>query len=113
MKDVLIFFLHPHSVLSLYGTDHPYVAQLTDAYFSEAKAVSGFSYMMLAQNIGKVCSSFFILKIVATYAFSLASSAWVFMGTGLLSIGGSLCFFLTTEVADPDYSHRFRISTSF
>jgi hypothetical protein len=78
--------------------------------FSEVKAVSGFGYMMLAQNIAKVISSFFILKVVDTYAFSLASSAWVFMGTGLLFIIGSFCFFLTTEVADPEDPERDDLS---
>jgi len=70
--------------------------------FSEARTVPGLGYMMLAQNIGKVISSFFILKVVERYAFSLQSSAWVFMITGLLFTVGSLSFFTTREIADPD-----------
>jgi MFS family permease len=103
VKDVLILFFAAYTVFSFcMGLTIPVWLNYLVRIFSEAKAVSGFGYMMLAQNIGKVASSFFILKIVDTYAFSLASSAWVFMGTGLLFIVGSCSFFLTVEVADPD-----------
>lgn len=70
--------------------------------FPEARTVPGLGYMMLFQNIGKVISSFFILKVVERYAFSLQSSAWVFIATGLLFIIGSLCFLLTREIGDAD-----------
>ncbi|MFT5701466.1 MAG: MFS family permease [Desulforhopalus sp.] len=103
VKDVLILFFASYTVFSLcMGLTIPVWLNYLVRIFSDAKAVAGFGYMMLAQNVGKVCSSFFILKVVDTYAFSLASSAWVFMGTGLLFIIGSFGFFLTTEVADPD-----------
>ncbi len=70
--------------------------------FPEARTVPGLGYMMLFQNIGKVISSFFILKVVERYAFSLQSSAYVFMATGLLFTAGSLCFLLTREIGDAD-----------
>ena len=66
--------------------------------------------MMLAQNIGKVVSSFFILKVVEKYSFSLNSSAYVFIVTGLLFSIGSLCFFLTKEIADPHDPERDNLS---
>lgn len=74
--------------------------------FSESKTVPGLGYMMLAQNIGKVIASFFILKIVDKYSFSLHSSAFVFMATGILFIIGALCFLITKELADPNDPER-------
>ncbi len=111
VKDVLILFFASYTVFSLcMGLTIPVWLNYLVRIFSETKAVSGFGYMMLAQNVGKVGSSFFILKVVDTYSFSLISSAWVFMGTGLLFIIGSFCFFLTTEVADPDDPDRDDLS---
>jgi len=75
--------------------------------FSEGRTVPGLGYMMLAQNFGKIVSSVFILKVVDAYAFSLASSAWVFMATGAVFILGSLFFFMTREFEEgqaPDSS---------
>lgn len=74
--------------------------------FSEQKTVPGLGYMMLFQNIGKVISSFFILKVVDAYSFSLASSAWVFIVTGLVFIVGSLGFVFTKEVVDKQTPER-------
>ncbi len=70
--------------------------------FSEAKTVPGLGYMMMFQNIGKIISSLFILKVVEKYAFSPASSAWVFMLTGLVFGLGAISFLLTKEELDPD-----------
>ncbi len=64
---------------------------------SERRIVPGFGYMMLAQNVGKIVSSFFILGVVERHAFSLASSAWVFMATGGVFTLGSLFFYATRE----------------
>ena len=68
--------------------------------FSESKSVPGLGYMMLAQNVGKVIASFFIMNIVEKHAFSSESTAWVFIATGLVFVIGSLCFIITREVAD-------------
>ncbi|MEJ2058079.1 MAG: MFS transporter [Desulfofustis sp.] len=70
--------------------------------FSEARTVPGLGYMMLFQNIGKIISSFFVLAFVQRYAFSPASSAWVFIWTGVVFSLASFCFLLTREVAAPD-----------
>lgn len=70
--------------------------------FSERKAVQGIGYMMLFQNIGKIISSFFILKVVEKYAFSIPSCSMVFVITGGLFIIGSLCFAFTKELVDSD-----------
>jgi len=108
---VLPLFFASYTVFSLcMGLTIPIWLNYLVRIFSESKTVSGLGYMMLAQNIGKVVSSFFILKIVDTYAFSLQSSAWVFMATGSLFILGSFCFFLTTEVANPHDQDRNNLS---
>lgn len=68
--------------------------------FSEARTVPGLGYMMLAQNVGKVISSFFILKVVERYAFSPQSCAYIFLFTGTVFMVGSSCFKFTMELAD-------------
>ncbi len=73
-----------------------YIARI----FSESKTVPGIGYMMLFQNIGKIISSFFILKVVEKYAFSIPSCSGIFIITGTLFIIGSLCFVFTKEIAD-------------
>ncbi|MCB2216578.1 MFS transporter [Desulfofustis glycolicus] len=70
--------------------------------FPETRTVSGLGYMMLAQNCGKIVASFFILKTVQRYSFSVQAAAIVFIVTGLLFVAGSLCFLITREVPDPD-----------
>lgn len=70
--------------------------------FSETRTVPGLGYMMLFQNIGKIISSLFILAVVEKYAFSPASSAWVFIWTGVVFGFASFCFLLTREVEDPE-----------
>jgi len=101
MDDVLILFFTAYTVFSIcLGLTIPIWFNYLTRIFSESKTVPGLGYMMLAQNLGKIASSFFILKIVDTYAFSLRSSACVFIATGMLFILGSLCFLFTVEVAD-------------
>lgn len=68
--------------------------------FSEKRAVQGIGYMMLFQNIGKIISSFFILKVVERYAFSISSCSVVFIATGLTFIVGALFFAITKELED-------------
>ncbi len=68
--------------------------------FSERKTVPGIGYMMLFQNIAKIISSFFILKVVETYAFSIPSCSVIFIVTGTFFIIGSVCFIFTKEIAD-------------
>lgn len=102
-ENVLLLFFAAYTVFSIcLGLTIPIWFNYLTRLFSESKTVPGLGYMMLAQNLGKIVSSFFILKIVGTYAFSPGSSAWVFIATGLLFIIGSLCFLLTVEIADPE-----------
>lgn len=102
VDDVLVLFFTAYTVFSIcLGLTIPIWFNYLTRIFSESKTVPGLGYMMLAQNLGKIASSFFILKIVDTYAFSLRSSAWVFIATGLLFIVGSLCFLFTVELAAP------------
>jgi hypothetical protein len=111
VDDLLLFFFACYMVFSLcLGLTIPIWYDYLTRIFSESKTVPGLGYMMLAQNFGKVVSSFFILQIVETYSFSLASSAWVFDATGLLFIVGSLCFFFTKEIVDPHDPERDNLS---
>ncbi len=99
--EILAYFFACYMLFSLcLGLTIPIWYDYLTRIFSDSKTVPGLGYMMLAQNIGKVVSSFFILKVVDTYAFSLGSSAWVFIATGTLFIVGALCFFFTREIID-------------
>ncbi|NNK94134.1 MAG: MFS transporter [Desulfobacterales bacterium] len=102
-EHVLLLFFASYTIFSIcMGLTIPVWLNYLVRIFSESKTVPGLGYMMLAQNIGKVVSSLFILKVVDRYSFSLSSSAWVFVCTGLVFIVGSLCFIITKEIADSD-----------
>lgn len=110
-KNVLPLFFFCYTIFSLcMGLTIPIWLNFLVRIFSAKKTVPGLGVMMLAQNIGKVVSSFFILKVVEKYSFSLGSSAYVFIITGLLFAVGSLCFFLTKEIADPTDPKRNNLS---
>lgn len=101
-ENILLLFFSTYTIFSIcLGLTIPIWFNYLTRLFSETKTVPGLGYMMLAQNFGKIVSSFFILKVVDTYAFSLESSAWIFIATGLLFIIGSLFFFITLEVTEP------------
>jgi len=102
-SNVLMFFFASYGMFSVcIGLTIPIWLNYNVRIFSEARLVPSFGYMMLFQNIAKIISSFFILKVVEKYAFSLNSSAYVFIVTGLLFVLGSLSFLLTKEIADPE-----------
>ena len=99
---ILPFFLIFYALFSIsLGMGIPVWLNYLVRIFSEAKTVPGLGYMMMFQNIGKIISSLFILKVVEKFAFSPVSSAWVFMLTGLFFALGSISFLLTKEEADP------------
>jgi len=79
--------------------------------FEEDKIVSGLSYMMFAQNIAKIISSYFVLEMVEKYSFSLNSSAWIFIIAGILFVFGSLFFVITREF--PDKTDHSLLNESF
>jgi MFS family permease len=109
--NVLPLFFISYSVFSIcMGLTIPVWLNYLVRIFSESKSVPGLGYMMLAQNIGKVIASFFILTIVEKYSFSTGSTPWVFIITGLVFVIGSLCFVFTREVADKDDGIGERIS---
>ncbi len=111
VEDVLPLFFGCYTIFSFcMGLTIPVWLNYLMRIFSEKKSVPGLGFMMLAQNIGKVVASFFILKVVEKYAFSLHSSAYVFMATGLFFVLGSLCFFITREIADPGDPERSNLS---
>ena len=101
-----LFFLSYAVFSACMGLTIPIWLNYLVKIFSESRTVPGLGYMMLFQNIGKVISSFFILKIVSVYSFSLNSSAWVFIVTGLLFIIGSLGFVITKEVTEKEVAEK-------
>lgn len=66
--------------------------------FSPGKSVQGLAIMYAAQNVSKIISSLFIIKVVESYAFSLTSAAWIFLAAGLFLLIGSFCFLFTREL---------------
>ncbi len=108
---VLPLFFGSYIIFSLcMGLTIPVWLNYLVRIFSEGKTVPGLGYMMLAQNIGKVISSFFILKAVEKYSFSTSSCAVIFIVTGLVFIVGSLCFAFTKELADKNDPKPDRLS---
>ena len=106
-ENVLPLFFACYAVFSAcMGLTIPLWLNYLVRIFSDARAVPGLGYMMMFQNIGKMISSLFILKIVERYSFSVESSAWVFIGTGLLFSLGSFWFFITKEVAEKERVQR-------
>ena len=100
---ILPFFLVFYALFSIsLGMGIPVWLNYLVRIFSEAKTVPGLGYMMMFQNIGKIISSFFILKMVEKFAFSPVSAAWVFMLTGLVFALGAVSFLLTKEELDPE-----------
>ena len=65
--------------------------------FSARKTVSGLGYMMIAQYIGKLIGSLVIVKVVEKYAFSVVSSAVIFLAVGFTFALGACFFFMTRE----------------
>jgi MFS family permease len=108
---ILPLFYISYAIFSLcMGLTIPVWLNYLVRIFSEGKTVPGLGYMMLSQNVGKVISSFFILKVVEKYAFSVDSSAIIFIVTGLVFIIGSLCFAFTKEIADKNDPKPDRMS---
>ncbi len=108
---VLPLFFVCYSVFSIcMGLTIPVWLNYVVRIFSESKTVPGLGYMMLAQNIGKVIASFFIMNVVEKYSFSSDSTPWVFIVTGLVFAIGALCFIITREVADEGDGIRDRTS---
>ncbi|MGI9570057.1 MAG: hypothetical protein ACR2PH_10055, partial [Desulfobulbia bacterium] len=66
---VLPLFFASYGVFSMcIGLTIPIWLNYLVRIFSESRSVPGLGYMMLFQNIGKVISSFFILKVVEKYS---------------------------------------------
>lgn len=100
-KHILVLFFVFYAIFSIaLGLAIPIWLNYVARIFSEGKTVPGLGYMMLAQNIGKIISSFFILKVVEKYAFSQTSCAVIFMLTGGVFAIGAFFFLFTKEFAD-------------
>ncbi|MCG8566749.1 MAG: MFS transporter [Desulfobacterales bacterium] len=111
----LLFLRNPDWILPLFfvayvifsvsiGLTFPIWLNFLVKIFSPGKNVKGLSFMYLAQNLAKIMASVFILKVVEVYQLSLASSAWIFIGAGILFLVGSFGFLITREITDPPES---------
>ncbi len=97
---LLVFFLF-YGIFSLsLGMTLPVWLNYLVEILSEEKSVSGIAFMLIAQNFAKLIGALVIVKVVDTYAFSIDSSAMVFMTVGGLFSIGSLFFLITREVPD-------------
>lgn len=97
---LLVFFI-TYAVFSIcIGMVLPVWLNYLVKILPEEKSVAGLSFMMIAQNIAKLTSSLFLVKIVDKYAFSIHSSGLIFITVGVLFILGSLFFFFTKELND-------------
>lgn len=117
---LLLLLIKPHAALVLpaffisylifslcIGLTFPVWLDFLVKIFSEQKSIKGLSIMYIAQNIAKIIAGIFILKVVEAYDLSITSAAWIFLGSGLLFLAGSLCFIFTKEIsaqAVPDFS---------
>ncbi len=104
IDQILILFFISYGIFSLsLGVTVPVWLNFLVHILSEEKSVSGIAYMHIAQNCAKLIGSFVLVKVVAEYAFSVQSSALVFIAVGILFIVGSFFFLITREVPDEDF----------
>ncbi|PIE60517.1 MAG: hypothetical protein CSA31_01705 [Desulfobulbus propionicus] len=102
-RNILPVFFFFYTIFSItLGFAVPIWLNFLTRIFSQARAVPGLGYMMLAQNTAKIISSLFLLKIVSQYAFSAVSCAMVFLMTGTVFIVGALFFLVTREFEERD-----------
>ncbi len=103
------FFISYVVISGCIGLTFPVWLNFLVKIFSPGKSVKGLAIMYTAQNSSKIISSLFIIKVVASYAFSLASAAWIFLTAGLFLLVGSFCFLLTRELpaAEPQPVSEF------
>ena len=114
---ILFFLSDPGTILSVFfaayvlysvsiGLTFPIWLNYLVKIFSPQKNVKGLAIMYMAQNTAKVMVSFCILELVRVHAFSLVSSAWIFLGAGLVFLVGSFGFLFTRELPTPQSSKK-------
>ncbi|THB79038.1 MAG: MFS transporter [Desulfobacteraceae bacterium] len=100
---ILPVFFVSYSIFSIcIGLTFPVWLNFLVKIFSRGKNIKGLSIMMIAQNIAKIISALFILKIVESFAMSIRSAAWIFLCSGLIFLIGSFCFLITREIEDQE-----------
>jgi len=105
---ILIFFIS-YAVFSVcIGMTVPVWLNYAVNLLSEERSMTGFAYMMIAQNIARLISSVMIVRWVETYAFSLKASSLIFMAVGALFALSSLLFLFTREMGDENASNGNR-----
>jgi len=104
---ILVFFI-AYAVFSVcIGMTVPVWLNYAVNLLSEDRTVTGFAYMMIAQNVGRLISSILIVRWVEKYSFSPHSSALIFIAVGVLFTLSALLFLFTREVArDGEQNNR-------
>ena len=104
---VLLVFFFSYSVFTLsLGMTLPVWLNYLVEILSEEKSVSGIAFMLIAQNCAKLIGALVILKVVDNYAFSINSSAVIFIVVGALFSIGSLFFLITKELPNKEEGHN-------
>jgi len=96
------FFISYVIFSSCIGLTFPVWLNFLVKIFSAKKNVQGLGIMYLAQNIAKLITSVFIIKIVEAFSFSLYSAAWIFIVSGVFFLVGSFCFIFTKELSSKE-----------
>jgi MFS family permease len=104
---ILVIFFVSYGIFSLsLGFTLPVWLNYLVDIFSEEKSVSGIAYMNIAQNCAKLIGSLVLVKVVSDYAFSIRSSALVFIGVGALFALGSFFFLITREIPEKNFEQK-------
>lgn len=99
MSYILVVFFICYGLFSIcVGMTVPVWLNYIVIIFSEGKSVSAVAIMLMAQNIAKLIGSMLIVRFVDRYAFSIGSSALIFIMVGVLFALGAVFFFLTREL---------------
>lgn len=107
ISGILVIFFVSYAVLSIcVGMTMPVWLNYLVKIFSEARSVSALAFMMIAQNVAKLTTSFFLIEFVERHTFSIRSSALIFIAVGILFFIGSLFFYLTREWRQQDLPPR-------
>ncbi|MEW5814386.1 MAG: MFS transporter, partial [Spirochaetota bacterium] len=95
---ILVTFFSLYAVFSIsIGLLAPIWQNYLVKIFSENKVFPALAVMMVTQSLAKILSSFFLARIIYSYAFSLISSAVVFLLVGLFFLIGAFMFLPTRE----------------
>ncbi len=104
---ILMVFFICYAVFSVcIGVTVPVWQNYLVKIFTSERSISALGVMMVVQSAGKLITSFFLVKIVEKYSFSVESSAVIFIGVGILFFVGTGFYLFTREQADIGASNK-------